>query len=1305
MLLSTNGKGRIQSISLTHVANQDVYENVDMTYLYESIVKILIIEYCNEARFKTPILKTPLEPDLAGISPSPSRSKRISRIYGVESIDSRLAPSVYTKLELHLNLIAMKKQGLKLDDTTRRSFLRFYSELLDPKVKADLKVNNTPDYLLMKFVACANKELMKLGIIPQSEISHLVFKQAGEFVVILKQVVEKEKNSEIIINKLNEHKDSLKPKNSSATSSSSSLMNLGNVSYTKPSFQLTDMDQGMVSLVQSLFHVEESKLQQDIINLKDLAQEKPLHNDVNQILFYLDKDLGQFNQKSFVNESIYNEWKLRERSYCELLTTKYPIPSSVKLLPTPKLPPGKEFYVIPNSLSIRPFYVTLIKLCLQLYSKENDMEDEILLSNHSQTLLSLCGKFWRIDPPTKAVCFFTAAHLSGILRDKLYPSDPKELAPVDINKTIQIFNYCQVLVASCHDKETWSLKDQQEWINNLTISYNCTMYAIKELVQMLFSKIAKPKFSPVLQLLSNYIESDKLFPKISQSGIPKKWEKRLSKVLIRTAEIRYAELLENLPRDYTLNISHVLEISETIVRDIETLQKRYPNPLLGFLHVPRTVAIVITSMFAVDSKNILKHIESYYRQSNQDIPFGDSLEAYKSLYQIRDLYNQVNPTSNAFKFNLEKFFFASLNQWVQGVGDRISSIVNEAIKNDNFEPIDIDNDKKFSTSVMDIFRLVKEYLTILDNLKWANEYQLAKIYTVLLKAISDGVLKYTYLMGEKITSELQEDTKKVEAEIDKRKSMGWFDEMKSVVNNIQITSKIEVEDPYNFKPTTCVALNNLSAMMHQLTQLEDILDPELILNTITSHEPTTQQNFTSHIFSIRIIRAENLSCNNSTANLKPYVSLIDTKRRKTVCKTRTINNTTYPEWDEEFELNLAPNSPVTLSVTVWDEKLQHSVCGRAVLQLDPRRFKHDGTPQEIMLDLDTQGRVLMEVAVESERVDAIFALGRAHRCLKRCQNRCIKLIVEKFSRFIHLCFSRSNLRSICGNLGHIKPTQTQMDEAMMPLYDYLNSNLQVLAQYLTKDLLLHVMIATWQVVVFSADELLLPKLSTAKTFNLSHISTKIATTNSTKGDRGWQSAVSSAVANVTNSIGISGFGKLLTNNELETVFSWLNFLCFDFFHNDGNGPPIEDLKNETYQTLLLLPVYYDGDIDYLKLEVDRLSPAFVKGLQERNSFNSTASTIPKMFNPVTRTGLIARSQSITANATSKLRAKAAKELNDAKADPVAAQTSAEDIILRLLLLREEKAFVAKRLEQRERLAHSIATEQLARAAAEGKFTR
>lgn len=1294
------------------LADDNSYDLVDRVALYELVLKIMILDYVTEARFRTPIEDLELTK-----SRSPTRANEKIPSYLIASLESRL------------KAIALKKNvGPELDETTRRSFLSFYSELLDLRFRNEVSKNGTFQYLLMKFVSCASKEVAKVGTVAPTDISGVVFIQATKFVNILESLVTKDdKRAEAVILTLRDAQQSFKP----SGHSSSSTLDPTNARYRKPSFRVADMDQTKLALLQELFNVDLVKLQQDVFKLKDYILEKTLIKDIEQINFYTEKDLGLLNPRNFQTMKAYNAWKKRSLDLSSSISNKYKVPPSMKLLAAPPLPNGLDYYMIPSKSHGRSYLVILMLLCLQHQHKNTIIQDTetALFSKPMLSIISTCANIWLQDYSTRAVCLYTAAHLSGILKDD--NEGPHTLGPVNMDATKLIFLQCKRLVEEIgkldwEDKHTWAIKDQEEWTKNLTFSYNESMYGIKQSLEQIFNPHAKPKFGPFLMLLGDFLESDCLFPLIAESGLTKKWEKKLSKTLMRTSESRYAQYLSNLPRDDTLNIVHIIDISDKIVEDVRRLQKRYKNPLLGFLMVPHVAAAVITGMFAADSKNILKHIAAYCKSRNEELPFGDALEAYKSLYEIRNIYNQVSTSKSVFSFDLESFFYEFLQEWVIESGEKLKSIVEQALTSDKYNAINLEHDdKKHSSSVLDIFTLVKEYLRILKSLNWSNEYQLAKVQTTLLKSISDAILLYANTVTDKIIGELDEEEQKkllelAESTTDKRKSGNWFDEMKSVVNNIQSggAPKLEAESAYNFKPQTCVALNNLQAMMYQLSKLEDILDPENISNVVSAYEPSLKKEYTSHVFSLRLVKAENLQCTSGSAasSLSPYVTLIDTKARKTIGKTRTLHNTPLPEWDEEFEITLAANSSLTISVTAWDEKTigSHSICGRALLQLDPHRFKHDGIPQEIYLDLDSQGRILLEVAVESERLDAIFVTGRAYRCLKRSQERCVNLIVAKFSRFIHYCFSRSNLRSICGSMGTVKPSQEQMDEAMMPLYNYLNQNLEVLAQYLTQEMLMKVMVAAWNVVVSSADELLLPKLASAKTFQLSTIGSKLSLTST--GTSGWQSAVSTAVASVSNSIGISGFGRLLTNNELETVFAWLTFLCFDFFHNNGNGPPIADLKNEHYQSLLLVPVYYDRDIEFLFLEVDRLSPAYVKVLRERNNFTGfeTKDTREKEAKQIksqnlsrqralSRAGSLARSKTINAHATAKARERADREAQEARSDPMAAQVLTEDIILRLLLVKGEKAYVARRLDQRERLAHSIATERLARAAAEGRL--
>lgn len=1299
---------RSQSLHST-VVEDKLYTNVDNNALYESILKAVILKYINEARFLTPIA----EDNTNRLRPTQSRTSelrksRYSRLEADCSLPSNLVPELKAKLDK----VALK-QTKSYDDLTRRLLLRFYGELLDPQFASEVKRANSVDILVMKFVSSANKEVVKMGLIPPEKVSSVVFEQAGQFVGIMMLLVLRDKNSEALVAKLNDHMAALKPKLTSLLSPSSILPNATGQSfkYPTPSYKVSDMDQGDISLLQVLFGHDSGQIQRDVDRLKVHVTQKALNKDIEQVLFYLNKNIGKFSPDSFSTKEAYLLWKERETQMCESLTKKYTVLPSQKLLPAPPMPPGEEFYIMPSNSNIKPFYVQLLKLCLLNHREELNIgfdtpEDVLLFSNRSRELLLHCSRTWRIDFPTRSVCLFMAAHMSGLLVDPLFASDKNELGPIDLNTTISVLKTCKRGLEAgsldWEDRHLWSREDQKDWVTHLAYTYSEAFHGIKDCLTAILSKTMKPKFGPYLVFLGDYVESDYLFPSVAETGTIAKWERKLTRTLMRTAEASYAELLTQLPRDDTLSIVHILDTSDTLVENIRLLQKRYKSPLLGFLNVSRTYAAVVTGMFAADAKNILKHIAAHAKARGEFLNYGDTLEAYKSMKEIRSIHSQVSPEAK-FGFNLEKFFFPYLEAWVKESMEKIKSFVMKAVEEDNFEPIDIDvDDKKYSSSVHDIFSLIKHYLNILKDLGSQDTYEIAKIYTSLIRSISESCLFYASEMSSVIMEDLNKESDKTPS-ISVPAQSGWLAEVKSMVNNIHGSTEKMVEEPFNFTPRTCIGLNNLSAVSKQLSILEDRLDPEKVSNTVAKYEPKSRSAYTSHVFSIRIIKAENLSSSTDSSSIRPYLTLIDTQARKTIAKTRTMLSGN-PEWDEEFEINIPANSAMNVSLTVWEERFgNHSVCGRALLQLEPRKFKHDGIPLEIYLDLDSQGRVLLEIAVESERDDAIFAMGRAHRSLKRSQQRITKMIVGKFSDFIESSMSRQTLKSVCGHSGNIKPTEEQMDEAMTPLYNYLNMNLLVLAQYLMKDSLIQVMLEAWKIVVASADELLLPKLTSAKVLKNSLVGFRPRDKSGTNLKNGWQNAVSSAVANVTNSINSLGFGKTLTNNEIETVIGWLNFLCFDFFHNQGNGPPIHDLKNEKYQSLLLIPVYHDRDVAFLIQEVERLSPAFLQTLRDKNNMlvhhDSSAANLRSVA------GSIARSLTIRANATAKARALAAKEAQELLSDPLVAQTSAENIILRLLLVKDEKQYVAKRMEQRERLAHTIATERLAKAAAEGTLFR
>lgn len=208
-------------------------------------------------------------------------------------------------------------------------------------------------------------------------------------------------------------------------------------------------------------------------------------------------------------------------------------------------------------------------------------------------MLNIIARVWHIDYPTRAVSFYSAVQEVNGLVDFPIESDSSKkgssnLTPVNIPASEKLFHTCKRIVEDdggldWDEKQyTWSLEDQQEWIDNLSDTYSQTFVGLRENIQLIFNKTVKPKFGPYLQFLGDYVESDSLFPALVESDLPKKWEKRLKKTLTRVAGSRYEEYLFTIPRDDSINVIHMINVCEALVKDIRDLQNVTRIPCWDF---------------------------------------------------------------------------------------------------------------------------------------------------------------------------------------------------------------------------------------------------------------------------------------------------------------------------------------------------------------------------------------------------------------------------------------------------------------------------------------------------------------------------------------------------------------------------------------------------------------------------------------------------------------------------------------------------------------------------------------------------
>lgn len=126
-------------------------------------------------------------------------------------------------------------------------------------------------------------------------------------------------------------------------------------------------------------------------------------------------------------------------------------------------------------------------------------------------------------------------------------------------------------------------------------------------------------------------------------------------------------------------------------------------------------------------------------------------------------------------------------------------------------------------------------------------------------------------------------------------------------------------------------------------------------------------------------------------------------------------------------------------------------------------------------------------------------------------------------------------------------TDVEIEQAILPLFDYFDANLQTLNTYLSDTAKEMVMTRVWKEILNIVEGLLIPPLSDA-----------------------------------------SSDMKPLSDKEVDIVFKWLKFLR-DYFYANGEGPvPQEVLQNQKYRDILSIRLYYDWHTDALMEECVRM---------------------------------------------------------------------------------------------------------------------
>ncbi|KAL0952399.1 hypothetical protein HGRIS_006675 [Hohenbuehelia grisea] len=1126
-------------------------------------------------------------------------------------------------LEHKLQDVAMNKDPAYSDQLVRRTMAAFWSQFMTDSFKRSLKDSRNLEELILKYAAHATTVLKKEPALAGDGWKIELNNQIAQFVKLVRECLRNVSHVPAeLFTRLDMYATKLVPAQPSSDSGyDSASTSRDRDSVRGPSSVSGNVaDMQLVRIVAALFKLPEQAVQQEVDQIKSFCTEKAALTDLKTCLKNINAGAPfPGRREDFEDDAAWNHWRTLETTHLQqmvvqMVQTKPELAKSTpsELLPsysTPggrpassyssydspisgrhpsisgrtslydngtvgadldgddEVPVGHHFtYIPPNP---KRYYKRLVEYCLiadleMMLSPEVDDTDEVslgILTSAHIDLINECALRWRIGHPYRASCFL------DLVKQFYERNDvPLECIPEALQGIEKVMNEI--------DLGKWPVQDAEY----LTSIYGGLFNVFLSSLYHAMDALPNLKRSDVEQYLS-------VLEHVRDSGLVERFDvdisARMNDVQERVRQVAalfYESKMQELQSAPGVNRAlPLLLMTDELEKSAKLLDKRFPEPILGSLDLVSLVLEVTIPHFVTDLQNSQRRLfESSMNGPTPDVPIQDIFALYRRAKLLLDMAKAFCP-GLTLDFDIAAFFEPYVRQWLANTDSKTTQWVQAAIAADKFEA---ESAEGHSSSIVDLFDSLRSPIDFLQDLEWSDDYQEARFFTSLSKTISKAIEQYCRGVEELFMTEM---FPRPNDYMQPQKSSAWLEKARQLA--IQGEKKVE---PYNFRPESCVKLNNVEAARRLLDNMYNQMQVDKRADVLSQHPPVPdkveRQRF---LFTVKVVMAEGLVPLDSSpsSRLDTFVTLSDEQGNR-LAKTRTIYESLNPRWDETFDLSV--EKPLWLMLSVRDRALigKHDTVGRDYLCLDPRRFG-DFLTHDLWLNLDSQGRVLVRISMEGEKDDIQFYFGRAFRSLKRAEGDMIRIFIDKMAPFIRQCLSRSVLKTLikANNLGidytkalgnvqslykqalgvsssevqiplpqDEKPrhrpdelTDVEIEQAILPLFDYFDANLQTLNTYLSDNAKEMVMTRVWKEILIVIEELLIPPLSD-----------------------------------------VGSDMKSLGDKEVDIVFKWLKFLR-DYFYANGEGPvPLEVLQNQKYRETMSIRLYYDWHSDALMEECVRM---------------------------------------------------------------------------------------------------------------------
>ncbi|KAG2232103.1 hypothetical protein INT48_006780 [Thamnidium elegans] len=905
----------------------------------------------------------------------------------------------------------------------------------------------------------------------------------------------------------------------------------------------------MIVFIKELFQVDDDEHYKKLLELVPICTESALLNDLKKCINHVHTNS---KKDDFPTLQAYENWQKTElKQLTELMNSMMLMNPNLSIAPSNEIDytnllsrqNSNDSY---NSLSSqnsdtlsftfipsdpRNCFRFLMNACLdrdiENFSSvpESERSKTSVLTHPSDELLRECWKTWRLSSPFRAILYLTLA------KSKF---DKDELSIEDINEAIRSLDKRDNLVRVLESLNNSLL---HQLADGLSKYWKISPGWVQDIVDLLEKIYSHPIY---LEVYPNPKSEFSLLEDIVKGAAVERWSKIEGKSKDPEADdlINLINMADNLSKELFL-----------------IAEKKFREPIMETLFIPSIVMARQMPYFALEMENWS------YSQESKSCPVDIAFELYRKVLSLEKLYDQYGPEHKKSLFKVESWFLPHVKRWLIKTNESTIEWVDNAIAEDKFQRVS--DNALHSSSIIDLFSMFNQAVDFVTDLEWPNTIQHCLFETFLSKIIGEGIQHYCYALEDLVKYELYSNRFSLDLPAEVR-SASILEKARYQIMGGRGLQKLE-----GVPEDLCVKLNDIEAARGKLDRLYQVMHVDEIAQFMRQNL-TSQSNYKStqnnHLYTIKVIRAENLQPLDKNGLSDPYVTFeID---RKPVMRTRTVYETLNPRWDEEFDIWLSGERTVEVLAVVNDEDVitADEECGVVWFKLSPEYYD-DFLTHELVLDLSPQGTLVLRISMEGEKNDIQFWFGKAFRTLKRSEHDIAGLIVDKMGPYIRRCLSRQVIDKLLkrDNVGffsaftratskQVDPDLQDCENAIAPLLDFLESNLKILSNNLSEVNIHTVVLKVWQEILRTLDSILLPPLS-------------------------------EYISEV----------KPLDMYQLHVVFKWLELLKI-FFNGgeDGDAIPLESLENETYHALLAINVSYNLDTENLiqeyKLTYQKSSP-------------------------------------------------------------------------------------------------------------------